>query len=105
MKDFEELTEDKQNEVIMNIGTKLTGQEIWYWECIVHKLREYDKYFDSDEEIKKGLVDRIKRQEKEIQRLTNIIKEVRELLNQEWYSVLRKETITKVKEILDKVEV
>ncbi len=27
--------------------------------------------------------------------------EVRELLNQEWYSVLRKETIRKVREILD----
>ena len=30
------------------------------------------------------------------------INKARELLNQEWYSVLRKETITKVKEILDK---
>lgn len=38
----------------------------------------------------------------EIKRLHNIIKEVRELLNQEWYVVLRKRTITKVKEILDK---
>lgn len=33
----------------------------------------------------------------------NIIKEVRELLNQEWYSVLRKETIKKAREILEKV--
>lgn len=38
----------------------------------------------------------------QLQQKENIIKQVRELLNQEWYSVLRKETITKVKEILDK---
>ena len=38
----------------------------------------------------------------QLQQKENIIKEVRELLNQEWYSVLRKGTITKVKEILDK---
>lgn len=37
-----------------------------------------------------------------VYKLEDIIKEVRELLNQEWYSVLRKETITKVKDILDK---
>lgn len=41
--------------------------------------------------------------EKVIKAQDNIIKEVRELLNQEWYSVLRKETIRKVREILDKV--
>lgn len=34
--------------------------------------------------------------------LLDVIKEVRELLNQEWYSVLRKETIKKAREILDK---
>lgn len=32
----------------------------------------------------------------------NIIKEVRELLSQEWYTVLRKGTIKQVLEILDK---
>lgn len=37
-----------------------------------------------------------------VYKLESIIKEVRELLNQEWYSVLRKETIRKVREILDK---
>ena len=42
--------------------------------------------------------------QKEIDRLENIIKEVRELLNQEWYSVLRKGNIIKVKEILEKSE-
>lgn len=36
--------------------------------------------------------------------LKSIIKEVRELLNQEWYSVLRKGTIREVREILDKVD-
>ena len=36
-----------------------------------------------------------------VYKLESIIKEVRELLNQEWYSVLRKETIRKVREILD----
>ena len=40
--------------------------------------------------------------QQEIERLNNIIKEARELLNQEWYSVLRKGTIIKVREILDK---
>ena len=35
--------------------------------------------------------------------LRDRIEKARELLNQEWYSVLRKGTITKVKEILDKV--
>ena len=40
----------------------------------------------------------------QLEQKDNSIKEVRELLNQEWYSVLRKGTITKVKEILDKVE-
>ena len=40
--------------------------------------------------------------DKEIERLNNIIKEVREILNQEWYSVLRKEAIRKAREILDK---
>ena len=39
----------------------------------------------------------------DIKYLKGIIKEVRELLNQEWYSVLRKETIKKAREILDKV--
>lgn len=34
--------------------------------------------------------------------LLDVIKEVRELLNQEWYSVLRKGTITKAREILDR---
>ena len=58
------------------------------------------KKVDLQEELNKTIV---KRQE-EIERLHSIIKEVRELLNQEWYSVLRKETITKVKEIIDKVE-
>ena len=38
----------------------------------------------------------------QLQQKESIIKEARKLLNQEWYSVLRKETITKVKEILDK---
>ena len=40
--------------------------------------------------------------DKEIERLHSIIKEARELLNQEWYSALRKGTIRKVREILDK---
>lgn len=39
----------------------------------------------------------------ETKKLHSIIKEVRELLNQEWYSVLRKETIKKAREILGKV--
>lgn len=69
MTDFEELTEEQQNEVIMQISSKLTGQEIWYWEGIVHKLREYEKFFDSDMEVRQGLIDRIERQEKEIEEL------------------------------------
>ena len=40
--------------------------------------------------------------DKEIERLNSIIKEVRELLSQEWYTVLRKRTIRQVLEILDK---
>lgn len=43
MKDFENLTTEEQGNVIMQIGSKLTGQEIWYWEGIVHLLREQDK--------------------------------------------------------------
>ena len=39
MKNFEELTEEEQNEVILNISSKLDKQEIWYWEVIIHKLR------------------------------------------------------------------
>ena len=35
-------------------------------------------------------------------KLKEIIKEVRELLSQEWYTVLRKKTIKQVLEILDK---
>ena len=41
MKDFENLTTEEQGNVIMQIGSKLTGQEIWYWEGIVHLLRTY----------------------------------------------------------------
>lgn len=48
------------------------------------------------------LVEALEEANKEIKRLHSIIKEVRELLNQEWYSILRKETIRKVLEILDK---
>lgn len=43
MKDFEELTELEQNEIIMQIANKLDKQEIWYWEGLVHLLREQDK--------------------------------------------------------------
>lgn len=39
----------------------------------------------------------------ENEQLHSIIKEARELLSQEWYIVLRKGTITKVKKILNKV--
>ena len=42
MKDFESLSTEEQTNVIMQIGSKLTGQEIWYWEGIVHLLREQD---------------------------------------------------------------
>ena len=48
------------------------------------------------------LLEMYQNSQNQLQQKENIIKEVRELLNQEWYSVLRKETITKVKEILDK---
>ena len=59
---------------------------------------------DTNIEVFLSVKDMIKyyKQDKEIERLHSIIKEVRELLNQEWYSVLRKETIRKVREILDK---
>lgn len=66
MNNFEELTEEEQNEVILNISSKLDKQEIWYWEGLVHKLREYEQFVDSDMEIKKGLIDRINRQQARI---------------------------------------
>ena len=54
-----------------------------------------DKVFDVNfQEIARVLFN-------EVDRLNSIIKEARELLNQEWYSVLRKGTIRKVREILD----
>ena len=42
MKDFENLSPEEQTDVIMQIGSKLTKQEIWYWEGIIHLLRERD---------------------------------------------------------------
>lgn len=66
--------------------------------------------------VKDNLIRSLLKKDKEIARLQDMdkilrneninlklrINKARELLNQEWYSVLRKETITKVKEILDK---
>ena len=43
MKDFQRLSTEEQTDVIMQIGSKLTRQEIWYWEGLVHLLREQDK--------------------------------------------------------------
>ena len=62
----------------------------------------FDEFLKQDEEDKYNMLQECNAI---IQQKENIIKEVRELLNQEWYSVLRKETITKVKEILDKESV
>lgn len=47
MKDFEKLSEEEQNEVILNIASKLTGQEIWYWEGLVHKLHELERIVEN----------------------------------------------------------
>lgn len=59
MKNFEELTELEQNEIIIQIASKLDKQEIWYWEGLVHLLREQDKrinkaieYINSEEMLK-----------------------------------------------------
>ncbi len=43
MKDFEQLTDEEQQEVIMQIGSKLDKQEMWYWMGLVHLLREKDR--------------------------------------------------------------
>ena len=66
-------------------------------------MSEYEMTLEIANEINK-LIKEIIDKDEEIEKLHSIIKEARELLNQEWYSVLRKGTITKVKEILDKVE-
>lgn len=40
MKDWNNLNEIQQNEVILNIMTKLTDkQEIWYWEGLVYSYK------------------------------------------------------------------
>ena len=79
MKDFENLSPEEQTDVIMQIGSKLTKQEIWYWEGIIHLLRERD----------------------------NIIKEAREynehLIRDAKYH-LNEGHLKKMKKILDKVE-
>ena len=84
------MIEEYKEKSIEEIIDYLESEEIGHIEC------DYEKV--------SLLFDCIKEKSKEIERLHSIIKEVRELLNQEWYSVLRKETITKVREILDKEE-
>lgn len=95
MKDFENLTTEEQTNVIMQIGAKLTGQEVWYWEGIIHKLREYEQFVDSDEEIQKGLIDELK-DEKEIERLNKRVKECEEayLRTRHQYSELETKYLT-----------
>lgn len=43
---MKELEEDNIDQVILDIGNKLTGQEIWYWESLVHLYREYKRRID-----------------------------------------------------------
>ena len=70
-------------------------------EKIIHRL----KYYNDEDHLSKRIVELqhcIEDLRNQLQQKENIIKEARELLNQEWYSVLRKGTIIKVREILDK---
>ena len=39
MQDFEKLSEEEQQEVILSIGNKLTDKERWYWMGLIHLLR------------------------------------------------------------------
>lgn len=77
--------------------TKKDKKEVFQF--MVHRMANEDiKLFESLEKSNEY----IEMIEEELEKYKAIIKEVRELLNQEWYSVLRKETIRKVREILDK---
>ena len=97
----------------MNTIRELKAKEK-YDNMLKRKNKEKNIYKSKNSTLrieKMNLIKAVERKGKEIERLQdqlqqkeNIIKEARELLNQEWYSVLRKETITKVKEILDKGE-
>ena len=39
MQDFEKLSEEEQQEIILSIGNKLTDKERWYWMGLIHLLR------------------------------------------------------------------
>ena len=67
------------------------------------KMQEEIKRLKEEYMILQNASDEVEEEkDKEIERLNSIIKEVRELLSQEWYTVLRKRTIRQVLEILDK---
>lgn len=74
----------------------------WFYDNIYYSVHSGNVTFSIQNEDLWEFEELLKKQDKELQQKDNIIKEARELLNQEWYSVLRKGTITKVKEILDK---
>jgi uncharacterized protein (UPF0216 family) len=55
------------------------------------KIKELEEYFKSDIEIRKGLIYRIKKQEKEIKRLNDIIKELQRRERQLSFIKIRKQ--------------
>ena len=63
----------------------------WDEEAKNKRLEELEKYFESDMEIRKELIYKIKKQEKEIKRLNNIIKELQRRERQLSFIKIRKQ--------------
>ena len=57
MQDFEKLSEEEQQEIILSIGNKLTDKERWYWMGLIHLLRtlkEENKHYHTKTIIAEG---------------------------------------------------
>lgn len=71
---MKELREEDIEKVILEIGNKLTGQEIWYWESLVHVYREYRDRIDKVTKYIDDVIDYADLNKKELRRLDSINK-------------------------------